>query len=194
MGNGVTIEYIINKGSACIEAFRTVSHVVSAFFGSNDPNRRSKEIAFREDLRVLVEHMEQNELHWRITEHFIPKVPTSKQVAASAKRAKSSKQAQQPKIPQSAVLDVMEEGAHVWHSRWDEFMQATTYDKAVGWASSTGGESLGERTEDNVLNNDTVFDEPNKLHISFDTEKDVNIDECGVGGCDDFDTGVDVDN
>ena len=57
-GNGVTVEYIIEKGSACIEAFRDVTQRVSRYFGNPDISRRAKEISFAEDMRVLVEDME----------------------------------------------------------------------------------------------------------------------------------------
>ncbi|KAJ7834341.1 hypothetical protein B0H14DRAFT_3462101 [Mycena olivaceomarginata] len=39
-GAGVTVQYIIHKGSACVEAFRDISHLVANFFG--DPNRAGK--------------------------------------------------------------------------------------------------------------------------------------------------------
>ena len=35
-GSGVTVEYIIAKGSAPVEAFRAVSHAVTQYFGDSD--------------------------------------------------------------------------------------------------------------------------------------------------------------
>ena len=55
-GSGVTVEYIIQKGSACVEAFHEISHLIANFFGDPDRARRSKEVAFHEDMRVLVEN------------------------------------------------------------------------------------------------------------------------------------------
>ena len=57
-GNGVTVTYIIEKGSACVEAFCDVTECVSKFFRNPDRSRRSKEVSFQEDLCVLVEDME----------------------------------------------------------------------------------------------------------------------------------------
>lgn len=62
-GNGVTIEYIVKKGSACVEMFRNASYLVATFFGNPDRNCRSKEVAFRQDLRVLVEYLEHQDVH-----------------------------------------------------------------------------------------------------------------------------------
>jgi hypothetical protein len=49
-GSGVTMEYIIKKGSACVEAFRDISHIVANFFGDPDSARRHKELKFQEDI------------------------------------------------------------------------------------------------------------------------------------------------
>ncbi|KAF6765346.1 hypothetical protein DFP72DRAFT_1057937 [Ephemerocybe angulata] len=62
-GSGVTADYIIKKGSACVETFRQVSYLVSRYFGNPDRRRKSKELSFKEDLRVLVEDMERHQLH-----------------------------------------------------------------------------------------------------------------------------------
>ncbi len=69
----------MSKGSAYVEAFRDVSHLVSNFFGDPDRCCRSKEVAFREDLRVLVEDMIRRNAHVLSTsgDHFVPE-PTPK--------------------------------------------------------------------------------------------------------------------
>ena len=62
-GNGVTIEYIIEKGSACVEAFQEINERMFEYFGKKEISRCSKEIAFQEDMRVLIEDMERHGLH-----------------------------------------------------------------------------------------------------------------------------------
>lgn len=63
----------MHKGSACVEVFRNASHLVAEFFGNPDRNRRSKEIAFQEDMRVLVEDMDALHLHRGFREHSVSK-------------------------------------------------------------------------------------------------------------------------
>jgi hypothetical protein len=61
-GSGVTIDYIIRKGSACVEAFRDITHMDVNFFG--DPDRaRSKEVKFNQDLEALVSEMQRRKFH-----------------------------------------------------------------------------------------------------------------------------------
>jgi hypothetical protein len=78
-GSGVTINYIIQKGSACVEAFREITHIVSQFFRNRDAARRSKEVAFMEDMRILVEDMEKHGLHHATSsKHFVPALKPAK--------------------------------------------------------------------------------------------------------------------
>ncbi|KAF6744431.1 hypothetical protein DFP72DRAFT_1078616 [Ephemerocybe angulata] len=102
-GNGVTIDYIMHKGSACVEVFRNASHLVAEFFGNPDRNRRSKEIAFQEDMRVLVEDMDALHLHRGFREHSVSK----------------------------PVEDIMVLGAQNWSDKFEEFKASTTYDPAL---------------------------------------------------------------
>ncbi|KAJ7767407.1 hypothetical protein DFH07DRAFT_954919 [Mycena maculata] len=75
-GNGVTIEYIISKGSACVEAFREISHSVANFFGDSDRARCHKEVAFHDDIHALIEEMVRLRAHAIAPEgHFVPAPP-----------------------------------------------------------------------------------------------------------------------
>jgi hypothetical protein len=42
------------KGSACVEAFHNVTHMVANFFGDPDGARRHKEVKVNQDLEALV--------------------------------------------------------------------------------------------------------------------------------------------
>jgi hypothetical protein len=118
----VTINYIIQKGSACVEAFREITHIVAQFFANRDSARRSKEVAFMEDMRVLVEDMEKHGLHHpTLSKHFVP----------ALKPAKARKNTATEK---SAIVDVLVEGAEAWeHGKFKEYLNATTYDPATGY-------------------------------------------------------------
>ncbi|KAJ7846188.1 hypothetical protein B0H14DRAFT_2584259 [Mycena olivaceomarginata] len=62
-GSGVTVKYIIEKGSAPVEAFREVSHQFARTFGFVDRARRHKEVDVGQDLRLLTETMMDAQLH-----------------------------------------------------------------------------------------------------------------------------------
>ncbi|KAJ7722916.1 hypothetical protein B0H14DRAFT_3520171 [Mycena olivaceomarginata] len=72
-GAGVTVEYIIRKGSAYVEAFRDVTHMVANFFGDPDRARRSKGVKLNLDLEALVTEMQRRKFHKiSTTKHFVP--------------------------------------------------------------------------------------------------------------------------
>ncbi|KAJ7588811.1 hypothetical protein C8J56DRAFT_1049740 [Mycena floridula] len=148
-GNGVTVKYIIEKGSACVEAFRDISHLVVNFFGDPDRARRSKELAFTEDMRVLVEEMVQKDLH---------KLSANCEVLVPAREpAKGRKAPKNPKPPQSAIVDVLIEGA-----------KSTSFDPALGYPI------------DVRLNTGTSFDDDeNPLDCS--SYEDIHGDDSGIG-------------
>ncbi|KAJ8089759.1 hypothetical protein PM082_018335 [Marasmius tenuissimus] len=78
-GNGVTVQYIISKGSACVEAFRDISRRISRFSGNRDRSRRSKEMKFMKDIEALVQDMEKIGLHkpeFEATPHFVAAPPS----------------------------------------------------------------------------------------------------------------------
>ncbi|PPQ76515.1 hypothetical protein CVT24_010876 [Panaeolus cyanescens] len=170
-GNGVTVDYIINKGSACVEAFRSVSHKIATYFGDPDRSRTSKELAFQEDIRALVDEMQKKSIHQGYSEHFVPVI------GKAAKAPKKTKKA----TPESSIIDVWVTGAGVWQTKFDEFKRLTAYDSAVGYP-------IGEfaDTHDSRLDNGTIFDQTNQSHIEFQTEHDLDCDTGGVGGGNEF--------
>lgn len=183
MGNGVTIEYIMKKGSACVETFRLVSHTVAMFFGDHDRNRRSKELAFQEDMRVLVEEMERHGIHRGFKEHFVPVIPPTNKPPPKKKSKKSTE-------PVSAIVDVLVTGAETWtHGKFEEFKRATAYDKALGYPV------VNEQDErDGRLDTGTIFDDTNDMQLAYNNANDLFTDDDagGVGGGGEFDRGTET--
>ncbi|KAJ7576228.1 hypothetical protein C8J56DRAFT_1062347 [Mycena floridula] len=178
-GSGVTVKYIIEKGSACVEArlvtslsdaargkplvrglpliesrspdyveaFRDITHLVANFFGDPDRSRRHKELAFTEDVRILVDDIRQKQK----TKQKITKTPP----------------------PQSAIFDIQ-------GKFWD-FIKSTTYDPALGYP-------ITEEEQDERLENGTVFDDLENPLVC-DTHEDFRGDPddsengiCSLGG------------
>ena len=182
-GNGVTIEYIMEKGSACVEAFRDISHRVANFFGDPDARRRSKEVAFMEDMRVLVEEMTKRNSHVLAAgQHFVP---------APAPKGKKKGSAE----PRSAVFDVIDAGAEIWQGKFFEYVRSTTYDPASGYPMAPEGEN----SHDTRLDTGTAFDECRNNVLETDQYVDLHGDETGshgggeaLGGGDEFATGMEA--
>ncbi|TFK17641.1 hypothetical protein FA15DRAFT_733973 [Coprinopsis marcescibilis] len=125
-GNGVTIEYIMQKGLACIEAFGCVSHTVATFFGDPDRRRQSKEIAFEHDMMVLIQEMEKHHLHYGYGANFVPVMPKTGKGKMGAKTPKVLNQ------PKSSVIDVWVAGAQAWSDgKWNSFLETSSYDPAA---------------------------------------------------------------
>lgn len=127
------------------------SHLIANFFGDPDRARRSKEVAFHEDTRVLVEEMERHSLH-KISSsgHFVP-APTKK----TSKKTSTA--------PISAIVDVQVAGAEIWQQgKFSEFIKTTTYDPALGYPIDN------PEDHDTRLDTETVFDNTvsNPLHHS----------------------------
>lgn len=181
-GNGVTVEYIIDKGSACVEAFRDISHLVAHFFGNPDRSRRSKEVSFTEDLRVLVEHMESPAvaLHKQFQERLV------KPIMVGKKKKKPS-----GIDDNSAVFDIIDAGLSTWGGSFNEYIRSTTYDPAVGYPI----EDFSTMPRDTRLDNGTVFDNLNENPLSTDEYHDTHCDDeegGGLGGGGEFYTGDEV--
>ncbi|KAJ7233439.1 hypothetical protein C8J57DRAFT_1090569 [Mycena rebaudengoi] len=187
-GNGVTVEYIIAKGSACVEAFREVSHSVTNFFGDPDLARRHKEVKFHEDLRALIEEM------LRLKSHVI--VPEGNFVPAPAKATRKNKNSGTNNTPvtaeiRSAIFDVIVEGAQEWQSKFKEYIRNTTWDPKLGYPLVK--EKAAPR--DTRLLTGTILDS-NENPISFDGYEDLHGDEHvgglgagALGGGDEFSVG-----
>lgn len=156
------MEYIIAKGSACVEAFRELSHAFARTFGYPDRARRSKEVDVGQDLRLLVENLMHEHLHELTPNrpvYFIPK-PS----------AKPSKKAV-PVTPQSAIVDVFDIGAEVLHGgKFSEFIRASTWDPALGYPIV---DFTGESAEE-VLETGTAFDRTDTNPLTVDDMDDVD--------------------
>ncbi|KAJ7845589.1 hypothetical protein B0H14DRAFT_3683147, partial [Mycena olivaceomarginata] len=125
-GSGVTVEYIIRKGSACVEALRDITHMVANFFGDPDRARRSKEVKFNQDLEALVTEMQRRKFHVVSKErHFVPAPPRKVRKNASQNPGPSES-------PRSAIVDVFIKGAEEWNGKFTEFIKSTTFDAALG--------------------------------------------------------------
>ncbi|KAJ7844775.1 hypothetical protein B0H14DRAFT_3139277 [Mycena olivaceomarginata] len=150
LGAGVTVKYIIRKGSACVEAFHDVTHMVANFFGDPDRARRSKEVKFNQDLEALVLEMQRLKFHKiSTTPHFVPAPPKK----PSKKPPKNPPPAEPPC---SAIVDVFVKGAEEWNGKFREFIKSTTYDPALGGYPPATSSSAGT-TCDNTLDTNTVF-------------------------------------
>ncbi|KAJ7598550.1 hypothetical protein C8J56DRAFT_1039439 [Mycena floridula] len=176
-GSGVTVKYIIEKGSACVEAFRDITHLVANFFGDPDRSRRHKELAFTEDMCILVDDMRQKQVHIT-TEQFVPAMPK-----------KTKRKITKTPPPQSAIFDVQVVGSGLWaKGKFWEFIKSTTYDPALGYP-------ITEEEQDERLNNGTVFDDvENPLvcdsHEDFHGDPDDSENGiCSLGGGGEYHTG-----
>ncbi|KAJ7866071.1 hypothetical protein B0H14DRAFT_3595315 [Mycena olivaceomarginata] len=185
-GAGVTVEYIIRKGSACVEAFRDVTHMVANFFGDPDRARRSKEVKFNQDLEALVTEMQRRKFHKvSPTRHFVPAPP--KKVPKVAPKKPPPVEAQR-----SAIVDVFVKGAEEWNGKFAEFIKSTTYDPALGGYPPTPSSDSSAR--DTTLDTGTAFDNVTSNPITFDGFMDVHSEDHGgitgtgaLGGGGDFD-------
>ncbi|KAJ7505795.1 hypothetical protein B0H11DRAFT_2272573 [Mycena galericulata] len=187
-GSGVTIHYIIRKGSACVEAFREITHMVANFFGDPDRARRSKEVKFEQDIQALVAEMQRRKFHVVNTAgHFVPAPPKKLP-------KKLPKNPGPVEAPRSAIVDVFVKGTEEWNSKFTEFIQSTTYDPALGGYAPAAESSTGS-AHDTTLDNNTVFDSLTNNPISADTYLDLHGNEDGdgvvgsggLGGGNDFD-------
>ncbi|KAK7028602.1 hypothetical protein R3P38DRAFT_2622936 [Favolaschia claudopus] len=184
-GSGVTVEYIIQKGSACVEAFRDVTHMVANFFGDPDRARRHKEVKFNQDLEALVSEMQRRKFHViSETRHFVPAPP---------KRIPKNPPKNPPPIepPRSAIVDVFVKGAEEWNGKFYDFIKSTTFDPALGGYPPDESSSKNT-TRDTTLDTGTAFDNLKANPLRYDEFTDVHSgDELGtsgaLGGGGDFD-------
>ncbi|KAJ7195376.1 hypothetical protein GGX14DRAFT_575693 [Mycena pura] len=190
-GNGVTIEYIIAKGSASVEAFREISHSVANFFGDSDRARRHKEVAFHEDIRALIEEMVRLKAHVIAPDgHFVPAPPKP-----SRKKNNNTVPVTQAES-RSAIFDVIVEGAQEWQSKFKDFLRDTTWDPKLGYPL-VKEKATSRATQDNRLHTGTILDSINENPILFDTYDDLHGDEIvrtglgsgALGGGDEFSSG-----
>ncbi|KAJ7447287.1 hypothetical protein B0H11DRAFT_1878746 [Mycena galericulata] len=185
-GSGVTVEYIIRKGSACVEAFRDITHMVANFFGDPDRARRSKEVKFNQDLEALVTEMQRHKFHVVSKDpHFVPAPPKKPP-------KKPPKNLRPPEPPRSAIVDIFVKGAEEWNGKFTEFIKSTTFDPALGGYPPATESSSSPR--DTTLDTNTVFDSLTHNPLTYDSyidlhgEEDTGISGLGaLGGGGDFD-------
>ncbi|KAK7006618.1 hypothetical protein R3P38DRAFT_3325954 [Favolaschia claudopus] len=184
-GSGVTIEYIIRKGSACVEAFRDLTHMVANFFGDADRSRRSKEIKFTQDLEALVTEMQRRNFHVVSKDgHFVPAPPKKA-------RRTTTQNVKAPEPPRSAIVDVFVKGAEEWNGKFKDFIKSTTFDPVLNGYPPDTQPSAGPR--DTTLDTNTVFDSLTHNPLSIEGYIDIHgsnnvADISGaLGGGGDFD-------
>ncbi|KAK6984169.1 hypothetical protein R3P38DRAFT_3333012 [Favolaschia claudopus] len=184
-GSGVTREYIIRKGSACVETFRDLTHMVANFFGDADRSRRSKEIKFTQDLEALVTEMQRRNFHVVSKDgHFVPAPPKKA-------RGTTTQNVKAPEPPRSAIVDVFVKGAEEWNGKFKDFIKSTTFDPALNGYPPDTQPSAGPR--DTTLDTNTVFDSLTHNPLSIEGYIDIHgsnnvADISGaLGGGGDFD-------
>lgn len=129
---------------------------MARYFGDPDRARRHKELAFQEDMRVLVEDMTKNQSHIMKAGRFVPSFKAGKDKEGN---------------PRSAIVDVMVAGSAVWQSKFQDFLKATTYDPALGYPIRAET-SEGPRNE--ALDTGTVFDNNAINPIEYNNFTDVH--------------------
>ncbi|KAJ6599467.1 hypothetical protein B0H10DRAFT_2323100 [Mycena sp. CBHHK59/15] len=182
-GSGVTVDYIIRKGSACVEAFRDITHMVANFFG--DRARRSKEVKFHQDIEALVTEMQRCKFHVVSQDrHFVPAPPKKA-------RKNASQNTRPPEPPRSAIVDVFVKGAEEWNGKFTDFIKSTTFDPELG-GYPPPSESSTSGLHDTTLDTNTVFDSTTNNPLTYDSYNDLHGGEDGIsgalGGRGDFDS------
>ncbi|KAJ7714683.1 hypothetical protein B0H14DRAFT_3901740 [Mycena olivaceomarginata] len=139
-GSGVTIKYMIEKGSAPVEAFREVTHQFARTFGFADRARRHKEVDVGQDLRLLTETMLDAQLHI---------LTANRPVYAPLKVNKKGVVASGPRV--SAVVDSFDTGAQALQGgKFSEFIRSTAWDPAAGYP--VGASELTPDPNDPLIN------------------------------------------
>ncbi|KAJ7803566.1 hypothetical protein B0H14DRAFT_3777036 [Mycena olivaceomarginata] len=160
-GSGVTIKYIIEKGSAAAEAFREVSHQFARTFGFADRARRHKEVDVGQDLRLLTETMLDARLHV---------LTGNRPIYVPLKVNKRGDVATGPRV--SAIVDSLETGAQALHGgKFKEFIRSTAWDPASGYPVGMPGISP---EADDPLVNGSVFDRVDQNPLARDGFNDVD--------------------
>ncbi|KAJ7178013.1 hypothetical protein C8R46DRAFT_888180 [Mycena filopes] len=166
-GSGVTVKYIIEKGSAPVEAFREVSHQFARTFGFADRARRHKEVDVGQDLRLLTETMMDAQLHV-----LTPNRP----IYAPLKVNKKGVVAAGPRV--SAVVDSFDLGTQILNGgKFREFICTTTWDPAAGYPV---GVPETEPNEDDPLLNGSVFDRVDSNPLGRDSFDDMDDGDAHV--------------
>ncbi|KAJ7602042.1 hypothetical protein DFH06DRAFT_1351727 [Mycena polygramma] len=160
-GSGVTIKYIIEKGSAPVEAFREVSHKFARTFGFADRARRHKEVDVGQDLRLLTETILDAQLHV---------LTANRPVYAPLKVNKKGVVAKGPRV--SAIVDSFDVGAQILHGgKFQEFIRTTAWDPASGYPVEVPELALDAN---DPLVNGSVFDRVDENPLARDSFDDMD--------------------
>ncbi|KAJ7709249.1 hypothetical protein B0H14DRAFT_3172483 [Mycena olivaceomarginata] len=160
-GSGVTIKYIIKKGSAPVEVFREVSHQFACTFGFADRARRHKEVDVEQDLRLLTETILDAQLHV---------LTANRPIYVPLKVNKKGQVATGPQV--SSIVDSFATGAQALHGgKFKDFIRSTAWDSASGYPVETPEVSS---EADDPLVNGSAFDHVNQNPLSRDGFNDVD--------------------
>ncbi|KAJ7895935.1 hypothetical protein B0H14DRAFT_3125075 [Mycena olivaceomarginata] len=160
-GSGVTIKYIIEKGSAPVEVFREVSHQFARTFRFADRARRHKEVDVEQDLRLLTETILDAQLHV---------LTANRPIYVPLKVNKKGQVATGPRV--SSIVDSFVTGAQALHGgKFKDFIRSTAWDPASGYPVETPEVSS---EADDPLVNGSAFDHVNQNPLSRDGFNDVD--------------------
>ncbi|PPQ79975.1 hypothetical protein CVT24_003795 [Panaeolus cyanescens] len=145
-GSGVTIDYIMEKGSSCVEIFRELSHKFSSTFGYADRARKHKEVKIEDDLRILCQDMLKASLHILTPDR--PILVT-------------------PKPTKSRRSEILNDG------KFSEFIRTTCWDSAFGYPADSVSSATQDSSQ-GLLVSDTAYDTTDSNPISTDDFNDVD--------------------
>lgn len=157
----MTLKYIIEKGSACVEAFREISHQFSHTFGHSDRAHRHKEVKVEQDLRLLCEDMMKSQLHIQTPD---------RQILSEAKINRNGKVTTPP---QSMIIDSFDVGSDILnHGKFSEFIRTTCWDPAVGYPADPPPITINNDSD--ILVTGTAYDSRETNPISTEGFSDVD--------------------
>lgn len=150
----------MEKGSACIEAFRQIAERVSKLFGNPERKRRHKEVRFYHDLEALVNDMLQKSIHTLTANRIIePPAPRKRHANAPAdvdfEPISADTEDDEPEnltIPgvltrKSGVNDLFVAGAAILQGgKFNEFISDTVIDPSLGYPL-TESDTVQPRTD-----------------------------------------------
>lgn len=151
-GSGVTLDYIVNKGSACVETFRDINHHIAQTFGHADRSRRHREVSIERDVECLCSDLLASRVH-TLTANRIILTP-----------AKFNRQGKQTAPPNRAVKDCWAQGyTYLSSGKFREHMRTSAYDGTASNSQDEGAdnepdEPFMQHDEENPLQRDGELD------------------------------------
>lgn len=132
---------LMDKGSACVEAFQEINRQVCQLFGADDRSRRHEEVKFERDVEALVTHYLSKKLYTKTSGRAVEDLDVKRNTAKGRGIARGSPA---PIIQtgereyKSAVVDFMEVGASLSQGgKFDEFIHTTAIDVKIGYAKKS---------------------------------------------------------